>query len=132
VKISIESVPHSEQRYKTPGDYFWSDSKYDTGYLTIRVSKMKDWRHEILIIVHELVECVLCKYFNIRETDITAFDENYESERKEGFHSTEDEPGNDPASPYRTEHFFAESVERLVAVALRVDWEQYSREVNSL
>ena len=132
MKISIESVPHSEQRYKTPGDYFWSDSKDDTGDLTIRVSKMKDWRHEILIIVHELVECVLCKYFNIRETDITAFDGNYERERKEGFHSASDEPGHDPESPYRNEHFFAEAIERMVAVALKVDWTKYAEEVNSL
>jgi hypothetical protein len=43
-----------------------------------------------------------------------------------------DEPGHDPKAPYNKEHIFAEKIERQIAEELGVDWEEYSRVVESL
>ena len=57
MRIQIETVPHAQQRYETTGDWWWDPD--DT--LQMRVSALADWRHSVLIAVHELVEALLCK-----------------------------------------------------------------------
>jgi hypothetical protein len=55
-----------------------------------------------------------------------AFEKARESGRVSG------EPGDAPDSPYRREHFFATSLERLLAAELGVDWAVYEAHVDSL
>lgn len=131
MNVTIKVIPHASQRYRTPGDWWWTD-KDDTGDLEIRVSKLSDWRYEMLVAVHELVEVLLCRYFRIPEWQVTAFDENYERERAEGLHGVDEEPGDDPSAPYRKEHFFATTVERLFSATLLVDWSLYEKEISAL
>ena len=45
------------------------------------------------------------------------------SDRKSG---DESEPGDALKSPYRTQHFCAEVIERMYASMLKVDWREYS------
>lgn len=124
MKIIIETIPHKRQRYPTVGD--WYTKK---GTLHIRVSKMSDWRYELLVALHELVEVQLCKNRGVTQKAVDAFDIAFEKRRKSG---NEDEPGDDPKAPYRKEHFFATSVERLMAAELGVDWGKYDEEIISL
>lgn len=120
LKIDLKTIPSSKQRYQTCGDYYQSGGK-----TLIRVSQMSDWRYEVLVAVHELVEWAIIKHQGIDEKKITAFDLKFEKEREEGLHSEESEPGDDPRSPYRSAHFCATTIERIVAVALGVNWEAY-------
>ena len=124
MKIIIETIPHKKQRYPTVGD--WYTRK---GVLHIRVSKMKDWRHELLVALHELVEVNLCKQRGISEKIVDAFDIAFEKARKPG---NDDEPGDDPKAPYRKEHFFATNIEALMSAELGVDWAKYEKEVYGL
>jgi hypothetical protein len=121
--ITVEFIPHSEQRCSTIGDYFWDKD----GNLTIRVSELGNWNHKVLVAIHELVEAVLCEDRGIKEPDIMAFDKAFEAKRAAG---NDDEPGDDLAAPYRLEHRFAENIERLVAAELGVDWNEYDRALN--
>ena len=57
MKILIETIKHSEQRYPTVGDY-WTDSD---GTLQVRVSEMGDDRYALLVAVHEVIEAFLCQ-----------------------------------------------------------------------
>lgn len=118
MNIVIKSIPHSEQRYETCGDY-WEDPD---GTIQFRVDKMKDWRYEWLVIIHELIEKALCKQAGIKDTDIDAFDKNYEANRTNGDDS---EPGDAPDAPYRKQHLFATGVEKCLAAELDVDWATY-------
>jgi hypothetical protein len=127
MKIEIKSIPHDQHRYETIGDY-WEIG----GVLHIRVSKMSDWRYEFLVILHELVEFFLCKHRGIKEPDIKKFDEMFEEERTRGLHTDDEEPGWDKRSPYRQEHAWAETIEKLAAMFLSVNWKKYSKEVMSL
>jgi hypothetical protein len=124
MNISIRSIPHVNHRYSTVGDYFDED-----GQLKIRVSEMGNEDYHLLVAVHELIEEHLTRKRGITEESIKAFDEAFEAKRIEG---NTDEPGDDPAAPYRREHRFAENIERQVAYELNVDWAEYTRVVESL
>jgi len=118
MKVVIETIPHSEQRYDTCGDW-WQDG--DT--MHIRVSKMSDPRYEQLVVVHELVEVFLCQHAGITAEQVDAFDLPWEGEG---------EPGDDPAAPYVDQHCFATAVERMLCAAMGIKWTDYDSEVMGL
>ncbi|HYO80958.1 MAG TPA: hypothetical protein VES20_06130 [Bryobacteraceae bacterium] len=126
MKINIETIAHGDQRYPTVGDY-WDDPE---GVVQVRVSDMKDWRYEALVVVHELDEMFLTKARNIAEQDISEFDMRFERSREEGL--VTGEPGDHVNAPYRNEHFFATNLERLLSSELGVDWFEYDRVVDAL
>lgn len=118
MKIEISTIPQAQQRYATLGDYWGS---YETpGQQTIVVSQLGDRRMEFLIGLHEMIESFLCEERGIAEPDIMAFDMAVPDDSP-----YTDDPGHDPAAPYHKEHVFAESIERLVAQQLGVNWQEY-------
>lgn len=118
MKIVIETIPHHEQRYATVGDY-WDDAD---GTKQIRVSDLGDWRMNLLVALHELIELSLCDQRGISEPDVKAWDEDHPDK----------DPGALPDAPYHREHMFAEAVERLVGGELGVSWPQYEERVEAL
>jgi hypothetical protein len=100
------------------------------GIEQIRVSEMIDWRYEVLVAVHEIVEMALAKHRNIDEGGITEFDIKFEESKAKGLVSGE--AGDNANAPYRREHFFATNLERLFAAELGVDWFEYERFVDGL
>ena len=121
MRITVDTIPHADQNYETVGDY-WTD---ETG-MHIRVSEMGDWRLEILVAVHELVEAARCKARGITDGEITAFDVQFEEGRKPGDVS---EPGDSRDAPYASEHNFATAVERMMCAAMGVAWQDYEQAV---
>jgi hypothetical protein len=126
--VNIKTIPHTEQRYPTVGDYWWAGDT-ETGTLEIRVSDMGDRRMEALVAFHEFFEAVACTYSGIREEEITDFDIKFEAAREDG---NTDEPGNDPRAPYHKQHILAGVCERKLADELGVNWGEYDEKVNSL
>lgn len=131
LKIVIEAIPHADHRtingekYETCGDYFWYD-----GTLHIRVSEVPEHAdYSLPVIVHELVEALLCHERGIHSAVIDRFDMQFEAKREEG---NTDEPGDDPSAPYHDEHVFATIIERLVARELGIEWSGYEKAVNNL
>ena len=143
MKVTIEVIPHSEQRYPTSGDW-WYD---ECGELQIRVSSMGNWAYEMLVAHHELTEALLCKRAGIGGADVDGFDIAYEKARDEGATAVfadfldglppkrvsqapitaESEPGDDPGAPYYTEHQIATGFERIMAAKMEVDWHLYEQ-----
>jgi hypothetical protein len=119
LKISIRTVPHDHQRYDSAGDYFLGPESW----VLIQVTDLGDWKKEALVAVHELVEffLVLNKGISIKEID--QFDFSFDGDG---------EPGDDPKSPYHKEHLYATTVEKDLACELGVDWEEYSKTIDSL
>lgn len=124
MNVDIKVIPHSRQRYPTVGDW-WFERKN----LSIRVSEMGNWRYEMLVVVHELVEVLICKHEGITQKQVDRFDIAFENARKPG---NEDEPGDDARAPYRIQHGIASGVERICAALMGVDWNKYDTKVNSL
>ncbi len=80
MKITIETIPHDQQRYPTVGDWQWTGPDE----LVVRVSEMGDWRYNAAVAVHELVEVLLCKQDGVTEAAVDAFDTAYEATRPVG------------------------------------------------
>jgi hypothetical protein len=110
LRINIETKDRKELRYNTAGDYYEKD-----GVWHIEIAELGDWKKEFLLAIHELVEKALCKKFGIPDSVIDDFDKS----------SDRDEPGEDPKCPYREMHFTAETVERLMADLMGIDWIEY-------
>jgi hypothetical protein len=117
--VTIQTIPHSDQRYPTVGDWVWVDEHN----LVIRVSHLGERRYETLIAVHELVEAVLCRERGIAEEVVVAFDMGYEGDG---------EPGDEPDSPYHREHAEATTIERHLALLMGVCWDEYDNAVSAL
>ena len=125
MKITIETIPHDQQRYPTVGDWLFEKN----GDLVIRVSDLGDWRYNALVGLHELVEVLKCKNDGVTQEEVDRFDMAYEKIRPEGDDS---EPGDSPISPYRKQHCLATGIERIMAAELGVDWKIYDDAVMSL
>lgn len=125
--INCKTIPHTEHRYPTVGDY-WETP--DT--IEVRVSDMGDLRYETLVKVHELVELALLKSRNVPLVITDDFDIQFEAERAQGKHGPDDEPGDDPRCPYRHEHRFAENIERQLAHEFGVNWDEYNTKLMAL
>jgi hypothetical protein len=120
MNVKIETIPHDQQRYPTVGDWLFDNN----GDLVIHVSELSDWRLEMLVAVHELVEVLICKHRGISQEAVDAFDMKFEDK--------ENEAGDDPSAPYVREHCLATSVERLLAAELGVSWKKYEEELDAL
>ena len=86
--------------------------EYDIVNITF---KSKNELQDKLTAVHELIECILTEEEGIEEIDILTFDQLFELRNRI------DEPGDDPNSPYREHHQFAELVEKLMLNFLKRD-----------
>jgi hypothetical protein len=126
VRIECDSYPKEEIRCAQAGD--WAYSKR---LIEVKSIQMPDWRYELLVQVHELVEAALCKHRGITDEAVTAFDAQFEIEREAGLHTPEAEDGDDPRAPYRKEHFTATNIERQLAAELDVDWALYEKCIQS-
>lgn len=125
LKIEIKTVPHSKQRYETVGDWWYAPD----GTWQFAISDLGNWKMELAVAVHELVECALCRYKGISQTEVDDFDMAFESMCQPGDVS---EPGDDPRAPYHKEHCIATGIERIVVCMLGLSWKEYDEKINSL
>ncbi len=129
--IDVRVIDHAQQRYATVGDWRWAPASYGDE-LVVRVSRCGDWRYEVLIAVHEIIEAFWCRGNNVRTRQVDDFDELWEAETTAGRHPPEAEPGDDLRCPYYTGHQIASIVERTLAVALGVKWGTYEAATTAL
>lgn len=99
--IRIEFVPAASMRYVTLGDFWETDDA-----LIIQVSDEVPPNEQYLVALHELIEWKLCALSGITNKQIDDFDFVYQGDG---------EPGDEPHSPYRTQHRFAMLIEHLMA-----------------
>ena len=126
MNITIEVIEHHAQRYDTCGDWQYNKDKTE---LKIKVSDLGDWRYNALVGLHEAIEALSCEQHGITEKMVDDFDIIFEKNR-----SVDDpaEPGDAFDAPYRHQHFFATSIERLIAQELDVSWSTYEAEIDKL
>lgn len=132
--INIETIPHSQQRYPTAGDYWWENPER----LEIRVSKFLSPDHEFLVALHEIVESLVLQQRGIPDTAVTDFDAAYEEARNQGSITApcgcaiQEEPGCDRHAPYYGEHRLASDLEWEVVAHLHLAWDIYNKAVSDL
>ena len=124
--ILVKTVPHKLQIYNTCGYWHWTEKS-----LEIQVSDTGEEKYFWLILIHELVEALICKAQGISEAEVDKFDMDFERNRQVLTLSTA-EPGDHPKCPYRFAHCIATGVERVVAAVIGVNWSEYECALNSL
>lgn len=118
LNISIKTIKHNKQRYSTTGDYYTQGSRD-----IIAISKVGNTKYESLVAIHELIELILTRANGISEQLITKWDIE---------HPELDEPGDDIRALYHREHILASKVERMMADAMGIDWDDYNNTLNKL
>lgn len=127
LNIRIQTIHHCQHRYDTVGDYYFDPEHNE---IVIKISDMNNWKYEVAVALHELVEQTLCFARGIKEQDITEFDMKYERFRSPGDRVSE--PGDSREAPYHKEHTIATAIERLFIEALGVDWADYEETISNL
>lgn len=128
MRILIETIPHSAQRYDTVGDWTVDCD----GTVNIRVSELPTKnalfpeKFAFLVALHELVEWALCEARGVTPGVVDDFDIGWKP------HDGLKEPGEDDDAPYYEQHQMATGVERTVAAALGVNWAEYERALDAL
>lgn len=120
MKIEIKIIPHAAQRYPTLGDWFFEPRG---NILKIRISRCPDRRAEIGLIVHELVEALLCEHNGVTEREVDAWDLT---------HLDDPDPGSNPNAPYHSEHMTATAAEKTVIDDLSLSWQKYEEILKSV
>lgn len=82
------------------------------------------------ILIHEIVESMLCWIHGVKEEDVTRFDKMFFQEQSEGKHLKKAEPGFDRRAPYRDWHLVAERIEREFVVQAGESWERHTENCN--
>lgn len=108
-------------RYESLGDYWYSSNE-----LRFRIVETGNHSYNRLILIHEMIEEFLTEIRGIKEQDILKFDLQFEKDGKIG------EPGNDENAPYRSEHRFAEMIEKMLCHEVGIDWNKYESELNKI
>lgn len=118
MNIKILSVPQDKIRSNQIGDWWY----FGNGNCLIHVLESLSLEAQLAVAVHELVEAVRCSHHRVSDDAVCRFDDQYEAERKKGQHGEDDEPGDDPRSPYRAEHQDATFVERALCHVIGISW----------
>jgi hypothetical protein len=121
ISWSIHFIPQTSMINHQCGDYECHDRTVD-----FYVTSTEDWRYAALVALHEIVEVILTRHAGIEERDITAFDLQFEKDGRDG------EPGDAHDSPYREQHKVAETVEKMIARLIDVDWKVYNKVLDEL
>lgn len=120
MKIEIYSVHKKLIRHDQVGDWW-----YDNNSIKVHVLQTLSPDSQFAVAIHELTEAWECRKHGITDDQVCAFDQQYEAERKEGKHKEDDEPGDDPRSPYRKEHISATHVEYAACAAIGLNWKEH-------
>jgi hypothetical protein len=115
--VTIEFIPHKEQRYASLGDWQFQD-----GHILIKISDTGNRYMNFLLAIHELVEAMLCDHVDITDKQVDEWDFNYKG----------DEPGDDPKCPYYEQHAFATIIEKLLCNQFGIDWRDYENELEQI
>lgn len=133
MKIIIESIPHSQQRYPTCGDWYYDDD----GTLRIKVSEEMGEDSGFLVALHELIECKTAMKRGITVQQVDDFDIAYEKAHRkggtlDGERLDESEPGDDPACPVFVEHGVATGIESVCCALMGIPWSVHNANVEAL
>lgn len=126
MKIVIHSVPQENIRSNQSGDWW----VHGNAQCTVHVLDTLSLHSQLAVAIHELIEGFLCREHLVTDEMVCRFDDQYEAEREQGKHKDEDEPGDDPAAPYRQEHMAATHVERAVCHALGLSWADHEQAIS--
>jgi hypothetical protein len=129
-KIFILWVDKEYQKFNTTGYWetrhpkTWENGETDND-IAIAVNRLPDWRYQISVTFHELIELCWCKLHGVTTKECDDFDEIYEELYRSGKIPQTKDPGDDKKCPYYRGHQWGKLFERIVCFILKVKWKEY-------
>lgn len=117
MRITLETIPHEQQRLGALGDWFFEPN----GDLVVRVSECGHWSYNLLALFHEMYEAVLCKHAGITTEMV---DEDQLTQRDRERDDPESFSGY-PGARLQNQHNDALAAEWVLSRLLGVDWQEY-------
>jgi hypothetical protein len=118
--VGIFFIVPKNMRYRTVGDWFLNVPR---DYLVIQVTDTGNWKYNVLVAVHELIEAILCLHDGVTEKQVNKFDLE---------HQDDDDPGTHPKAPYHKQHLIAMGIEMTLAALLGVKWRVYEETLDRI
>jgi hypothetical protein len=115
-RIIIESKPFAQMRYPTTGDWYEKNNN-----IHVDTILTDDWRVNISIAIHNIIEKFLCDAVNIKGEDVDAYSKA---------HHLEDDPGLNPDAPHHDQHMLADKIERIIHTELGLSRKKYEYKIN--
>lgn len=110
-------VPQKDQRYDTVGDWYEKD-----GVQHFVISKMRDPRSELAVLMHEIGEEAWCRLNGVTQQQVDEWDFG---------HAEHDDPGSLPGCPYGKGHQFGDALERIAVDFLGLSWDEHCYNVDN-
>jgi hypothetical protein len=129
--MKILWLPGRNPKFVTVGYWHWTEPN-NKGELLVEVSMLSDWRFNLAVLGHELIEVFYCWIFHKTTEECDRFDDIYEDLYKVGKVSPEVEPGTDPACPYHWGHMAGMVWEWLCIHLTLASWKKYDAECNKI
>lgn len=124
MKIRLKRIDQRDQKYTTLGYWFFTE-RDNKGVLVVEVSKMKDWRHELAVWGHELIEVAYCKLMGITTEECDKFDDAFEKRYESGEISPMVEGGDQKECPYYVGHRLGVAWEHFIIALTFAGWKRY-------
>lgn len=121
-KIEVSFPKHSKQRYDTLGDWYFVKCCRKT-ILKLTGSKEMGFLSALAVVIHELVETVLCMKSGVTQEQVDEFDMT---------HNLLDDPGMSPDAPYHFQHLAALKVERAFCEAVGLTWKKHEANMDKV
>ena len=117
MKITLEVIPHEQQRLHAIGDWYFELN----GDLVVRVSDLGDWRYNFLVARHEMDEAILCMKDGITTQMV-------DDDQKKALPTDDpDSFSGYPGACLQNQHNDALSAEWVMSRLLNVDWIEYGK-----
>lgn len=117
MKIEINIIPHSAQRYDTVGDWQFKGDE-----LQINVSDLGDEKFNVLVAIHELIEAFECKFNGVSTEQVDEYDFSHPDVGSADLDANSD-------SPYFKYHNDSTAIEWILSRLFGVDWKEYSKKI---
>lgn len=124
IRFKLDTVDISDNRYPSVDDWFdpviWTEElRFKT-----QTADLGNWKYNALILIHALIEQILCYANGITDEQVTEFDTG-EGKRLNN-------PGDSDQAPYHKEHMVANDIESILSVALKVNWDDYEKKQSKI
>lgn len=120
MRVEINVIPHSNQRYETIGDWQFKGDE-----LQINVSDLGNIRYNVLVAIHEMIEAFECKFNGVTTEQVDAYDFSHPNAGNANLDSNLD-------APYYEYHNDATAVEWLLSRLFGIDWKDYCKKIDKL
>lgn len=129
--INVRIIPMSQMTIKNGAKVTTCGTWWEDGdVLEVRLAQMCDWRYEVAVLFHELIEFFWCQRRGIKTQPCDDFDEWFERQYELGKYPKTAESGFHKDCPYRGGHVWGSRFERVVTFILACSWKKYCAECN--